>query len=170
MILPFEDKIPQIHPTVFLAQGATIIGDVHIGEDSSVWFHSIVRGDVHYIRIGARTNIQDLCVGHVTTATWPLIVGDDVTVGHRAILHGCTVHNGALIGMGAVVMDGAVIGEGAMVAAGAMVPPKTSIPPGSLALGFPAKVKRQLSDEEKKSLKESAAHYVTLAKRHRTSS
>ena len=162
MIRAYRDKLPIVHASVFLADNTQVIGDVEIGRDSSVWFGSVLRGDVHYIRIGERTNIQDLTVIHVNTGTSPTILGDGVTVGHRAILHGCHVKNGSLIGMGAVILDDAVVEERAFVAAGAVVSPGTVIPGGSLARGIPARVVRDLTREELEELEISAATYCEL--------
>lgn len=169
MMHEFEGKKPKQGERVFIAPTACVIGDVVLGDDSSVWYHTVLRGDIFPIRIGVRTNIQDLCVGHVTGGEHALTLGDEVTVGHRVILHGCTIKDRSLIGMGAVVMDAAEVGEEAMVGAGAIVIPKTKIPPRTLALGAPAKVKRDLTSEEIQFLKLSALHYVELAKRHRQS-
>ena len=166
-IIPHHGVTPEIHPTVFLAEGAVVIGDVKIGSDSSLWIHSVLRGDVHSIRIGARTNIQDLCVGHVTRGTHPLIVEDEVTVGHRVILHGCHVKNRSLIGMGSIIMDAAVVGEESIIGAGSLVTEKTIIPPRTLALGSPARVKRDLTPEEVAFLKVSAENYVQNARSYR---
>lgn len=160
MILPFKDKTPEIDPSAFITESAQVIGDVVIGEESSVWFNAVIRGDMNYIRIGKRTNIQDGCVCHVARRTYPLIVGDEVTVGHNVTLHACTVHSRCLIGMGAIVMDGAEIGENSIVGAGALVTQHTKIPPGSLVVGSPAKVKRELTEEEIRGIREAAAHYV----------
>lgn len=160
MILPYKDKKPKIHASAFVVESAQVIGDVEIGERSSVWFNAVVRGDVNYIRIGGRTNIQDGCVLHVSRRMYPLIVGDEVTVGHNVTLHACVVGNRCLIGMGAIVMDGAEIGEDSLIGAGAVVIPKTIIPPRSMVLGFPASVKRALTEEEIRQIRESADHYV----------
>ncbi|MBI4389220.1 MAG: gamma carbonic anhydrase family protein [Nitrospinae bacterium] len=160
MILSFKDKSPKIHPSALVVDSAQVIGDVEIGEQSSVWFNAVVRGDVNYIRIGKRTNVQDGCVLHVSRKTYPLIVGDEVTVGHNVTLHACTIASRCLIGMGAIVMDGAEIGENSLIGAGAVVTPKTIVPPGSMVLGFPAAVKRELTGAEIRSIRESAAHYV----------
>lgn len=157
---------PRLEASVFLAEGSVIIGDVVIGRDSSVWTNTVLRGDVYYIRIGERSNIQDLCVGHVTSGTWPLIVEDEVTVGHRVVLHGCHIKARSLIGMGSVVMDGAVIGEESMVGAASLVVEKTVIPPRTLALGVPARVRRDLTAEEIAFLKTSAENYVQNARSH----
>jgi carbonic anhydrase/acetyltransferase-like protein (isoleucine patch superfamily) len=148
-------------------EGSTVIGDVEIGEHSSVFPGVVVRGDVHRVRIGRRTNLQDGTVVHVTGGSFPAELGDDVTVGHRAVIHGCTVRDRCLIGMGAIVLDGAVIGPDAMVGAGALVTPGTVVPPGALALGSPAKVKRQLSQDELVHLRASAARYAELAARYK---
>lgn len=160
MIYPFKDKKPVIDPSALVMDSAHIIGDVVIGEESSIWFNAVIRGDINYIRIGRRTNIQDGCVLHVARKTHPLIVGDEVTVGHNVTLHACTVGSRCLIGMGAVVMDGAEVGDESIVGAGALVTPGTIIPPGSLALGSPARVKRPVTEEEKRAIRESANHYV----------
>lgn len=165
-VLPYRDAQPRMHEDAFVAPGAHVIGDVHVGARSSIWFGAVVRGDVFHIRIGAETNIQDNSVVHVTTDRHPAIIGDRVTVGHRVILHGCTVEDGALIGMGAVVMDRARIGAGALVGAGAIVTEGTEIPPGTLALGSPARVKRELTEAEKKHLAWTAPHYWELAEEY----
>jgi carbonic anhydrase/acetyltransferase-like protein (isoleucine patch superfamily) len=166
MIRTFQGIRPTIAPTVFLDDTAVIIGDVVVGEDSSIWFHAVVRGDVHYIRIGARTNIQDLSMLHVTHDTHPLVVGDDVTVGHHVVLHGCTISNRVLVGMGAIIMDGAVIGEDCVVGAGTLVTEGTIVPPKSLILGSPGKVKRAVTDQELAWIRESADNYVTYSRRY----
>ncbi len=163
MILSFSDKTPQFLANVFIGPSASVIGDVIIGAYSSVWFGSVVRGDVHFIRIGERTNIQDNSVLHVTRKTHPLIIGDEVTVGHRVILHGCTISNRVLVGMGAIILDGAVVGEETLIGAGALVTEGMKIPPGSLALGMPARVIRKLTEEEIAFLAQSAQNYVELA-------
>jgi carbonic anhydrase/acetyltransferase-like protein (isoleucine patch superfamily) len=163
MVRGFAGKLPMIAEGVSLAPTAVVIGDVVIGEGSSIWFGTVVRGDVGWIRIGKRTNIQDLTVVHVTGGLANTTIGDEVTVGHRAILHGCTVEDGCLIGMGAIVMDEAVIGEGSLVGAGALVTPGTKVPPRSLVLGSPARVIRPLKDEEARMGREGAARYCELA-------
>ncbi len=160
MILPFKDSTPEIHSSAWITESAQVIGDVVIGEESSVWFNAVIRGDMNYIRIGKRTNIQDGCILHVARRTLPLIIGDEVTVGHNVILHACTISNRCLIGMGAVVMDGAEVGENSIVGAGSLVTPGTKIPPGNLVLGSPARVKRPLTEEETRSIREAAANYV----------
>ncbi len=148
MIRPFRGVHPQIHPTAFIEESAQIIGDVRIGAQSSVWFNAVVRGDVFYIRIGDRTNIQDGTVVHVTNGTHATILEDEVTVGHNVTLHGCYIERGCLVGMGSIVMDDVHVGAQSLVAAGALLSPGTRIPPRSLVLGAPAKVKRPLTDEE----------------------
>jgi carbonic anhydrase/acetyltransferase-like protein (isoleucine patch superfamily) len=173
MLHSFEGLHPQIAPDVFVAPGAHIIGDVKIGSDSSVWFGSVLRGDIHRIHIGKRTNIQDLSMLHVTHYTLPdksdgnpTIIGDDVTIGHHAMLHGCIVENACLIGMRATILDGARIGEESIVGAGALVTKGKIFPPRSLIIGSPAKVVRQLNDEEVASLYNSAYRYVEYKNRY----
>lgn len=163
MILPYAGVHPRIGQRVFVAPGAHVIGDVHLGDEVSIWFGAVIRGDVFHIRIGARSNIQDNSVVHVTTGRHATIIGADVVVGHRAVLHGCTVEDGALIGMGSIVMDRVVVGAGAVVAAGALVTEGTVIPPGMLAMGSPAKVKRPTNDQERAFLTYAPGHYAELA-------
>ncbi len=163
-IIPYKGTHPRLHPSVFVADGAVVIGDVEIGQDSSIWFGSVVRGDVHSIRIGERTNIQDCCILHVTEDQWPLFVGDEVTAGHRVTLHGCTIKSGCLIGMGAIVLDGSEIGEGAIIGAGSVVPAGTVIPPGKLALGVPARVRRDVSESERDNAIQLVNKYAQHAK------
>jgi carbonic anhydrase/acetyltransferase-like protein (isoleucine patch superfamily) len=165
-ILPYDGTVPTIGDRVFIAPGASVIGDVHISDDSSVWFGTVIRGDVFHIRIGARTNVQDNSVIHVTTGEHAAIIGSDVTIGHRALLHGCTVDDGALIGMGAIVMDRAHIGAGALVAAGSLVTEGTEVPPGMVAMGAPARVRRPVSDAEREYLAYAPGHYVEIAARY----
>ncbi len=160
MIYPFKGKTPKLHTSVYVADGAKIIGDVEIGEMSSIWFNAVIRGDVNYIRIGSRTNIQDGSVLHVTRRTHPLTIGDDITIGHNVTLHACDVKDRCLIGMGAVVMDGTEVGEDSIIGAGSLVTGGTIIPPRSMVLGSPAKVRRSLSDEEVLRIKRSAENYV----------
>lgn len=166
MIKPFNGLSPKLDPTAFIAEDAVVIGDVEIREDASVWFGSIVRGDVNYIRIGARTNIQDATVIHVSSKTHPTILEDEVTVGHRVTLHGCYVETGCLIGIGAILLDGVRIGKNSLVAAGSLLTPNTTIPPNSLAMGSPAKVKRELTDKELAKLQKSWQNYVELKKQY----
>jgi carbonic anhydrase/acetyltransferase-like protein (isoleucine patch superfamily) len=152
MIRPFRGIHPQVHPTAFIEESAQIIGDVVVGEQSSVWFNAVVRGDVFYIRIGSRTNVQDGTVIHVSNGTHATILEDEVTIGHNVTLHGCHVERGSLIGIGSIVMDGVRVGEKSLVAAGSLLSPGTQIPPRSLVMGIPARVKRPLTDEEVASL------------------
>jgi carbonic anhydrase/acetyltransferase-like protein (isoleucine patch superfamily) len=163
----FQGKSPQVHPSCFLAAGSKIIGDVILEENVSVWFNVVIRGDVERIRIGKNSNIQDNVVIHVTHFSNPTQIGENVTVGHGAILHGCTVLDGALIGMNSVVLDRAVIGKGALVAAGAVVTPHTHVPDGMLAAGVPAKVTRHLSDAEEQMVREGSANYIMYTKHYR---
>ncbi len=160
MILPYRGRWPKIHETAFIAPSADVIGDVEIGDRSSVWFQCVIRGDVHRIRIGNQTNIQDHSMLHVTRVKSPLTIGDEVTVGHRVTLHGCTVGNRVLIGMGAIVLDDAEIGDDCIIGAGALVTKKAKIPPRSLVYGSPARVIRELNEEELAFLPKSAANYV----------
>ncbi|MFP4535245.1 MAG: gamma carbonic anhydrase family protein [Spirochaetaceae bacterium] len=169
-ILPYDGKRPTIDQTVFLADGVRIVGDVTIGGDSSVWYNAVIRGDIHYVRIGRGTNIQDLSVLHVTHETHPLEIGDQVTVGHGATLHGCTLRDRCLVGMGAIVLDGALVDEQAMVAAGAVVPPRMTVPSGSLVAGVPARVIRELTEKELAEFAASADRYVNYARKQRQTS
>lgn len=164
MIRAFQGVLPKIPKSCFIEETAVVIGDVVMGEQCSVWFHAVIRGDVNYIRIGDRTNVQDLSMLHVTHDTHPLVIGSDVTIGHHVVLHGCTIQDRVLVGMGAIVMDGAVIGEGSIVGAGALVTEGTIVPPKSLILGSPAKVKRPVTDKELAWIKESADNYVRYAR------
>ena len=164
---PFQGATPRLHPTVFIADGAQVVGNVEIGEESSVWYNTVLRGDVNTITIGARTNIQDLSVVHVEKGTHPTRLGDDVTVGHHAVIHGCTIGNRVLVGIGAIVLNGVVIEDDAFIAAGALLTPGTRVPSGSMVMGSPGKVRRTLSDEERAGLLTSAAGYVLNAKLHR---
>jgi len=164
VITPFQNHHPRFPSTVFIAASAQVIGDVTIGTHSSIWHGAVVRGDVHFIRIGERTNIQDLSVLHVTRKTHPLVIGNAVTAGHRVTLHGCTIEDGALIGMGAIVLDGATVGAEAIVGAGALVTEGMVVPSGKLVVGVPARVRRDLTPEEAAFLKQSAQNYVDLAK------
>jgi carbonic anhydrase/acetyltransferase-like protein (isoleucine patch superfamily) len=168
-VMPFEGKTPVIHPGVFIASGARIIGEVEIGEGSSVWFNVVIRGDVHYIRIGRRTNIQDLTMCHVTHRRHPLNIGDDVTVGHSAVLHGATIHDRVLIGMGAKVLDRSVIGSSSLVAAGAVVREGFEVPEGVLVAGVPAKIVRELTESERVAVAQGALNYESYVARYRDS-
>lgn len=162
MIRTYKGIRPKIAASAFIADGAQLIGDVEIGEHSSVWFNCVLRGDVFPIRVGERTNIQDNTVIHVTSNQFPTILGDCVTIGHGVILHGCQVKDRSLIGIGSIILDEAVIGEETLVAAGSLITPGTVIPPRSLVMGSPAKVRRPLSDEEVARIQENWQHYVEL--------
>lgn len=164
-ILPVSGTSPTYDATVFVAAGARIVGDVRLGANSSVWFNAVLRGDSAYISVGARSNLQDNVSVHVDSKH-PAIIGDDVSVGHNAVVHGCTIEDGSLIGMGSVVLSGAVIGAGSLVAGGAVVLEGTIVPPGSLVAGVPAKVRRELTDEEKAGLLANAAVYLSHSAAH----
>lgn len=166
-ILKYANLEPKIHKTVFIASGAAIIGNVEIGEESSIWFNTVVRGDVDYIKIGKFTNIQDNCIVHVTTDKYATIIGDYVTVGHSAIIHGAKISNNVLIGMGSIVMDDVEIGEFSIVGAGAVVAPSTKIKPYSLYIGIPAKFRREVTKEEIEQIKNSAIEYNNLSHRYK---
>jgi carbonic anhydrase/acetyltransferase-like protein (isoleucine patch superfamily) len=163
MIAPFGDLRPAIDPTAYVCDQAVVIGDVHLGPESSIWFHAVVRGDIHRIRIGARTNVQDNATIHVVGGRFPTIVGNGVTIGHNAVLHGCTIEDGALIGMGSIVLDGAVVGAGSLVGAGAVVPPGMVVPPRSVVLGNPGRRLREITDADRERLRTAAENYVVLA-------
>src|SRR4030095_13991847 len=160
MLRPFRGVLPRVHPTAFIDDSAQVIGDVEIGEESSVWMSAVIRGDVHRIRVGKRTNLQDGTVVHVMNQTHPTTVGDNVTIGHGAILHGCTIEDRCLIGMGAILLNGAQIGTGSIVAAGTLVVEEMKVPPRSLVMGSPGKVKRSLTDEEFENIQALADRYV----------
>lgn len=160
LIRPYNGVEPRVGERVFIAENATIIGDVEVGDDASIWYGTVVRGDVFPIRIGKRSNIQDNCVVHVTNGTHATHIGDEVTIGHGVIVHGCTIENNCLIGMGSRILDGAVVGAGSLVGAGALVTQNTKIPPRSLVLGFPAKVVRQLSDAEYEQIQTNQRNYL----------
>lgn len=145
MIHPFQGMAPKLGRRIFVAESALVLGDVEIGDDSSIWFNCLVRGDVNYVRIGARANIQDMSCIHVTNHRWPTIIGDEVSIAHNVMLHGCTLERGALVGMSTTIMDGAVIGEGCLVAAGSLVREGFIAPPHTLVAGWPAIVKKELS-------------------------
>ena len=166
MLKTYRGIAPTIAPSAFIEDTAVVIGDVVIGSESSVWFHAVIRGDVHSIRIGHRTNIQDLCLLHVTHDTHPLTLGDDITVGHHVVLHGCTVQDRVLVGMGAIVMDGVVIEEDCIIGAGSLITERIYIPSRSLVMGSPAKVKRLLTDIEVQWIKESASNYIHYAQQY----
>jgi len=164
LILPYKGVLPRIHDSAFIAHTAVITGDVEIGTDSSVWFGCVMRGDVHQIRVGARTNIQDGTIVHCAKGKFPCLIGSDITIGHAAILHACTLEDGCFVGMGATVMDGAIVESGAMVAAGALVPPGKVVKKGELWGGSPAKLMRPLSEAELAFFPVSVKNYVELAR------
>ncbi|HSG31051.1 MAG TPA: gamma carbonic anhydrase family protein [Thermodesulfobacteriota bacterium] len=160
MICAFNNKHPNIHDSVFIAKSAQVIGQVSIGKSSSVWFNSVVRGDVNYIEIGQRTNIQDNSVLHVTKNTYPLVIGNNVTIGHRVVVHGCSIEDNTLIGIGSVLLDGSVVNSNSIVAAGSLVPPGFNIPSGVLAVGSPVKIKRDLNEQELTLIDKLSNNYV----------
>ena len=166
-ILTYQGITPAIDADAFIAPGARIIGDVHIGAGSSIWYNVVVRGDVHHIRIGRRTNVQDGSVIHVSTGTHPTIIGDDVLIGHLAMVHGCTLHDRAFVGFGAVVMDGCVIEPDGMLAAGAMLTPGKHIPAGQLWGGRPARYMHDLSPEEMAKNQKGVQSYVLAGRQHK---
>lgn len=166
MIRNFQEHEPQIAPDAYISESAQVIGRTQVDERASVWYGAVVRGDDNHIRIGAYSNIQDNSVLHITS-TEPCIVGSYVTVGHSAILHGCVIGNEVLVGMGSIILNGAVIEDQVIIGAGTLIPPGKRVPARSLVVGSPAKVVRDLTDEEIKSLKQSAEHYAQLADRHR---
>ena len=160
MLRPYRSVLPTVDPTAFVDSSAQVIGDVHLGAESSVWMNVVVRGDVNYIRVGDRTNIQDLTLVHVMRETNPTVIGSNVTIGHSAVIHGCTIEDRCLIGMGAILLNGCRIGTGSIVAAGAVVTPGTQVPPGSLVGGVPAKVLRRTNDDDLAHIQGNAASYV----------
>lgn len=167
MIRSYRGRAPQIAPSAYIDPQSVIIGDVVIGDDSSVWPCAVIRGDVHYIRIGARTNIQDGSVLHVMRDTNPLVLGDDVTVGHSVTLHGCTIESRCLIGMGSVILNGALIGTGSIIAAGTLVPERTVVAPHSLMMGQPGKLRRRLAAADLESIDAYAQRYVQYKETYR---
>jgi len=170
MIRAYRGKVPAIAPSAYVDASAQVIGDVTVGERSSIWPNVSARGDVHFIRIGTESNIQDNSVLHADAPDFPLIIGNRVTVGHSVVLHGCTVHDDVLIGIGAIVLNGATIEEGAVIAAGALVPEGARIPAGSMAMGVPAKVRRQISDDERERFRVNCLHYVEACRQYREES
>jgi carbonic anhydrase/acetyltransferase-like protein (isoleucine patch superfamily) len=166
-LVPFDGKLPRLGARVWVAPGAYVTGDVELGDDVSFWFHTVARGDVNWIRIGARTNIQDGSVLHVNHGTHPLLIGEGVVVGHSAVVHGCTIEDGALIGIGARVLDGAVVEAGAQIGAGAVVAPGHRIPAGHLALGIPARVVRPLTEDESRRIVDTCERYAALKEKYR---
>ncbi len=166
MLHPYQGKLPIIGESVFLATGVQVIGDVTIEDETSIWFNAVLRGDLAPIRIGRRSNIQDGCVGHVNL-NQPLEVGEDVSIGHSAIIHGCTIGKGTLIGMGAIVLNGATIGEYALVGAGSLVTENTALPAYTLSLGSPARVVRELTEADLKRMKRTTESYVLKGSEYR---
>lgn len=172
MIRPFQGTHPDIDATAFVAETAVVIGDVTMGEESSIWYNCVARGDVNFIRIGARSNVQDLSMLHVTHKKHaddpgaPLIIGDDVTIGHSVTLHGCTINNGAFVGMQAMIMDRAVIGEGALIGARALITEGTIVPPHTLWMGAPATCKRELTPKEREWLARFSVNYVRYSRQY----
>ncbi len=165
-LIAHEGRLPRVAESAWIAPGATLIGDVEVGADSSIWYGCVLRGDVHHIRVGARSNLQDVTVVHVTRDRFPAEIGDEVTVGHRAVVHGCRVGDGALSGIGAIVLDGAEVGEAALIGAGSVVTPGTRIPPRALDLGTPARVIRQLDDTELTDQRERTLKDIATARAH----
>jgi carbonic anhydrase/acetyltransferase-like protein (isoleucine patch superfamily) len=161
MLRPYRGVLPRVHPTAYIDESAQVIGDVEIGEESSVWMSAVVRGDVHWIRIGRRSNVQDGTVIHVMNQTHPTTIGDNVTIGHAAVLHGCTIEDQCLIGMGAIVLNGVRVGAGSIVAAGSLLVENMQVPPRSLVMGSPAKVRRTLGDADVAEIQVYADRYVS---------
>jgi carbonic anhydrase/acetyltransferase-like protein (isoleucine patch superfamily) len=167
LLLPWRGKLPTIDATAFVAPNATVIGDTEIGAETNVWFGVVIRGDVHEIRIGARTNIQDGTIVHVAEGKFGTYIGDDITIGHQAIVHACTLESGCFVGMGAVILDGAVVEGGAMVAAGAVLTPGKRVPRGELWAGNPAKKLRDIRPEEVEGFDWSFRRYVALGQEYK---
>ena len=163
MIKQFENKKPQLGKNVYISENATVIGEVMLGNEVNIWFGAVVRGDMHYIKIDSRSNVQDNAVVHVTTAVSPTNIGSGVTIGHGAIIHGCTIEDNCLIGMGSIVMDDAVIGAGSLLGAGTLIPPNMKVPPKSLVVGIPGKVVREVRKEEYEMIIERPGEYIELA-------
>jgi len=170
MIRAYKGKMPRIAASAYIDAEATIIGDVEIGEDSSVWPCSVIRGDVHWIRIGRRSNVQDGCVLHGMLNEWPVELGDNVTVGHGVILHGCAIESRVLVGMGCVIMNGARIGTGSIIAAGTLIPEGAIVPPGSLFMGHPGKLRRPLTQDDQTRIDGYAERYVGYKNAYRAES
>ena len=166
MILNYKEYQPDIHSSCFVAENATVVGRVIVKQNSSIWYGAVIRGDVSHISIGENTNIQDNCIIHINR-DMPTIIGNNVTVGHGAIIHACTIGDNVLVGMGAIILDGAVIEDNVIIGAGAIVTPGKHIPSNTMAMGTPAKVVRELTEDERKGLKESAIHYVGVANNHK---
>ena len=166
MIKIYEDKKPSIHSSCYIAENVSIIGDVSVEELSNIWFGAVIRGDTNYIKIGKGSNIQDNCTLHVAEDS-PLVIGDNVTIGHGAILHGCSIGDDTLIGMGSIILDNAIIGKYTLVGAGSLIPEGKFIPDGVLCMGSPAKIIRELTEEEKQKLTESALNYVKISNKYK---
>ena len=166
MIYDFNGKSLDIDSTSYISASVNVIGDVSIGKDSSIWFGSVLRGDMNYIKIGSRTNIQDNSTIHVTTDLYPTIIGNEVTIGHNVIVHGCQIEDRCLIGIGSIIMDGAVIGSGSLIGAGALISPGSNIPPNSLVVGLPGKIVRSTTSKEQNEIIERAQHYIDFSKKY----
>jgi carbonic anhydrase/acetyltransferase-like protein (isoleucine patch superfamily) len=164
---PYRGILPTLHESAFVAPGTHVIGDVQVGESASIWFNCVVRGDVHIIRIGARSNVQDGSIVHVTGGRFGTFIGDDVLIGHQCVIHGCRIENEAFIGMGSTVMDGCVIERGGMLGAGSLLPPGKTLKSGQLWVGRPARYVRKLTPEEVEANRVSVTHYVKLAAEYR---
>lgn len=164
MIYQFLDKTPKFNDSNFIAPSADIIGDVVLGEESSVWFNTTIRGDVHFIEIGNKSNVQDNCCIHVTNRTHPTVIGNEVTIGHGAVIHGCTIRDRVLVGMKAVILDGATIEEDVIIAAGSLVPPGKTMPSGHLCMGSPCKPVRKLTDDEVASIRQYSQNYIKYSR------
>lgn len=167
MILPYNRIMPKIDESVFICEGAQIIGDVEIGKDSSVWFNTVIRGDVNYIRIGERTNVQDLSMLHVTYKKYPLIIGNDVTIGHSVSIHGCTIKDLVLIGIGAVLLDNCVINSNSFIAAGTLIKENFEVPEGVLMAGVPGRIVRDLTQKEIDKISRSSRNYQMYVETYR---
>jgi len=167
MLISYKGVSPTLHETVFVCEGAKIIGDVVIGKDSSVWFNAVVRGDVNYIRIGERTNVQDGCVLHNTYQKYPLIIGNDVTIGHAAVIHGCTIKDYVLIGMGAILLDNCLINPNSFIAAGTLVRENFEVPSGVLVAGSPGKIIRDLTENEISKIRKSSENYLMYVQNYK---
>lgn len=167
MMLKYKDKYPEIDSSVFIADTAVVIGDVVLSKCSSVWFNAVIRGDVNYIRIGERTNVQDGSTLHVTHMKYPLNIGTDVTIGHNAVVHGCTVKDIVLIGMGAILLDNSIVNSNSIIGAASLIKENFIVPEGVLAAGVPAKIIRDLTEAEIKKIKKSAMNYVEYAKEYK---
>jgi len=168
MIYPFQGKTPIIAPTAWVAPSADILGDVTIGEESSIWFQCVLRGDVNFIKIGKHVNIQDMTLVHVSRNLYPVIIGDYVSIGHHATIHACTLKDHSFVGMGATVMDDVELGEWSFVGAGSLVPPGKKIPPGVLLMGSPAKIIRDITDKDREIITRTADNYVKYKENYRT--